>query len=100
MQLFELINRIMPKLQKVLALVNDDRLVSIEVDEAFDNAILLTFQEYNGVNYQKDQTYQMRALIGDTRIIYENAVNGADFRDFLDNGTDMTMAQYDDIMNL
>ena len=101
MKLTELVNQIMPKMQKLLDIINDDRLVRIEVDEAYDNAILLTFQEYNGCVYLEDKTYQMRALIGAERIIYENPDNGHDFRDILEGGfDDISVEEYDAIMNL
>ena len=115
MTLYELTAIIMPRLSKVLKRISDDKLISISVDEAWDNGILLTFARYNTIDYDMNDTYQMRAIIGRDRIIYENAVNGVDERDFIveDNRTDLDKAfddyygvneifidEYDEIMNL
>ena len=98
MQLSELTIKIMPKLHKLLNMINDDALIRIEIDEAWDNAILLTFQTYNGAIYDANDIYQMRAIIGKDRIIYENAISGVDVRDFLDD--EIEIKKYDAIMNL
>lgn len=92
MELMKLINIIMPRLTKLFEKVNDDKLISISIDPAYDNALLLTF-----TTYDFDDTYEMRAIIGRDRIIYENAVNGMDFRDYVfEHG--LTEEEYDEIM--
>lgn len=98
MNLGELVNQIMPKLNKLLDKINDDRLLSISIDEAWDNGIILTFQVYNGCDYT-DETYQMRAIIGEKRIIYENAINGVELRDFNEE-FGISIKEYDEIMNI
>ena len=97
MDLIQLINTIMPRLQQILNKVNTDRLVSISVDEAWDNGILLTFQRYNGIECVEDDTYQMRAIVGSYRIIYETDT-GIDFVDFLDEDA-IPLEEYNNIMN-
>ena len=101
MELMELINQIMPKLQKIINRMND-KLIRIEIDEAWDNAILLTLIDHNSFEDYgvKDQPYEMRAIIGEDRIIYENSRNGCDLRDWLEREIDMSLEEYDEIMNL
>lgn len=97
--MMDLIEKIMPKLSQLLNKVNDDKLINISIDEAWDNGLLLTFQVYNGCDYT-NETYQMRAILGRDRIIYENAVNGVDYRDFVEIDADISLEEYDAIMNL
>ena len=88
----------MPKLQRLFDKINDDKLISISLDEAWDNGILLTFQVYGGCDHT-NETYQMRAIIGEGKIIYENAVNNVDFRDFAED-YGITLEEYDAIMKI
>ena len=100
MTLYELTAIIMPRLSKLLKRINDDKLISISVDDAWDNGIILTFARYNTIDYDINDTYEMRAIVGKDRIIYENAVDGVDVRDFIGDDIDITVEEYDEIMNL
>lgn len=93
-------NIIMPRLWKLLYKISVDQLVSMSLDEAWDNGILLTFARYNGIDYDVNDTYQMRAIIGVDRIIYENAVNGVEVREFIVDAYGMSLEEYDNIMSL
>ena len=94
------INMIMPRLSKLLDKISVDQLVSISLDEAWDNGILLTFARYNGIDYDINDTYQMRAIIGVDKIIYENAINGVEVREFIVDAYGMSLEEYDRIMSL
>jgi len=94
------INMIMPRLSKLLDKISVDQLVSISLDEAWDNGILLTFARYNGIDYDINDVYQMRAIIGVDKIIYENAVNGVEVREFIVDEYGMSLEEYDSIMSL
>ena len=96
--LSKLIEIIMPRLTKLWDMANEpDKLISVSADEAWDNGILLTFARYDGYRHVMDDTYQMRAIAGKDRIIYEDAVNGADFRDYLEDH-DISEESYDQLM--
>lgn len=94
------INVIMPRLSKLLDKISVDQLVSISLDEVWYNGTLLTFARYNGIDYDVNNTYQMRAIIGVDKIIYENAVNGVEVREFIVDEYGMSLEEYDSIMSL
>lgn len=94
------INIIMPRLSKLLDKISVDQLVSVSLDEDGGSGILLTFARYNGIEYDINDTYQMRAIIGVDKIIYENAVNGVEVREFIVDGYGMSLEEYDSIMSL
>ena len=98
--MLRLLNIIIPHLSELFEFLGqNDKLVEIKVDEAFDEALILKFIPYTGCDYYKNGSYEMRAIIGEDRIIYENAVNGVDFRDFLENWY-VSEEDYDKIMSL
>ena len=103
MTLADITATIMPRMAELLPLIQDDKLIRISTDESFDNGILLTFARYSGCDYDENDTYDMRAIIGNGKIIYENAVNGVDARDFVADsaeGIGISLKKYDEIMSL
>ncbi len=91
------INIIIQRLIKLWDRIDkEDKLIAITIDEAWDNGILLTFARYNGCNYNLNDTYKMRAIVGKDKIIYEND-DGKDFRDYIDE-YEISLEEYDSIM--
>lgn len=98
MVFYDLVHIIFKHVKKLLDRISDDKLLSITLDKKYSDAVLLKFARYNGIAHVCSDTYVMRARIGEDRVIYENAENGDDMRNYIhEHG--MTIEEYDSIMS-
>ena len=98
MVFYDLVQIIFNHVKKLLDKISDDKLLGISLDKGRDDAVLLKFARYNGINYVCSDTYTMRARIGEGKVIYENAENGDDMRNYIEE-YGMTVEEYDEIMS-